>query len=163
MPNSFATKTYPSLTAVAHQAALRPPSQINARTIADLVGKPYQTLMSELSGQPGHKFGADLLLPIMDATDSDAPLHFLARERGGVFLRMPDPAMEGGELANTLATSAREYAEFMQETAVSISDGQIPREQLDRLLKEGQEAVEAILAMMKLARITHEAQFGGKK
>jgi hypothetical protein len=119
--------------------------------------------MAELSRQEGHKLGADLVLPLMRICDSDIPLHFLARQRGGVFLRTPEPAYGGGELARTLAASAKEYAEFMQETAYSIADGDIPADQLARITKEGQEAVEAILAMMKLARVTHEAQYGGGK
>ena len=153
----------PSLTAVLHRVVLSRPGGLDARSIADLVGKPYQTLMSELSRQEGHKLGADMVLPIMRVCDSDIPMTFLARERGGVFLRTPEPACGGSELARTLAASAKEYAEFMQETAASIADGQIPREQLDRISKEGMEAVEAIMAMMKLARVTHEAQYGGGK
>jgi hypothetical protein len=140
--------------------ALRAPSGLDARTIAELAGySSYQTMMSELSGQPGHKLGADKLLALMDVCGSDAPLEFLARERGGVFIRTPEAAEGGGELACALAASVREFGEFMQETSMSISDGQIPRDQLDRINKEGQEAIEAIFAMLKLARVTHEAQY----
>jgi hypothetical protein len=47
--------------------ALRAPSGLDARTIAELAGySSYQTMMSELSGQPGHKLGADKLLPLME-------------------------------------------------------------------------------------------------
>ncbi len=51
----------------------------------------------------------------------------------------------------------------MAETAASISDGEIPREQFDRISKEGMEAVESIMAMLRLARVTYEKQFGGGK
>ena len=82
---------FPSLTAVLHELVKHAPSELTARTIAELAGKDYNTLMSELSRQPGHKLGADLLLPLMELTGSDAPLNFLARERGGVFVPMrPD-------------------------------------------------------------------------
>ena len=83
---------YPSLTAVVHGMVKAAPSGLDARTVADLVGKPYATLMSELSQQPGHKLGAELLLPLMDVCESDLPLVFLARQRGGAFvpLRLPD-------------------------------------------------------------------------
>ena len=74
---------YPSLTAVVHGMVKAAPSGLDARTVADLVGKPYATLMSELSQQPGHKLGAELLLPLMDVCESDLPLVFLARQRGG--------------------------------------------------------------------------------
>lgn len=160
MSRNFLIREYPSLTAVCHQMTLRAPSGLPAHTIAELVGySHYNTMMSELSVQPGHKFGADKLLPLMDACGSDAPVEFLARERGGVFLKVERPAHEGGELAATLASSVREFGEFLQETAASISDGQIPRDQMDRIQKEGQEAVEAILTMTRLARVTHEAQY----
>jgi hypothetical protein len=162
MSGNFASKVYPSLTAVCHQMSLRAPSGLAAHTVAELAGYTnYNTFMSEISAQPGHKLGADKLLPLMDACGSDAPLEFLARERGGVFIRTPEAASGSGELAKTLADSVREFSEFMQETALSISDGQIPRDQFDRITKEGMEAVEAIMAMLKLARVTHEAQFGG--
>ena len=163
MSRNFAAKAYPSLTAVCHQMALRAPSGLDTATIADLSGYTnYNTMMSELSAQPGHKLGADKLLALMDACASDAPIEFLARERGGMFIHMPEAAAGGGELARTLADSVLEFSEFMSETATSISDGQIPRDQLDRMTKEGFEAVESIMAMLKLARVTHEAQFGGK-
>lgn len=67
---------YPSLTAVVHGMVKAAPSGLDARTVADLVGKPYATLMSELSQQPGHKLGAELLLPLMDVCESDLPLVF---------------------------------------------------------------------------------------
>lgn len=153
-------KSYPSLSAVCHAAVKSCP--VDARTVADLLGKPYATLMSELSGQPGHKFGADLLLPLMDVAGTDAPLHFLARQRGGVYLSITEPAAGGSELAASLAVTVREYSEFLNECAASIADGDIPSDQLTRMNKEGQEAIEAIMAMLKLARITHEAQYGRK-
>ncbi|MDR0882376.1 MAG: hypothetical protein LBP55_07520 [Candidatus Adiutrix sp.] len=48
----------PSLTRILHAVFLSPPSGLDSETMASLLGKPYATLMSELSGQPGHKLGA---------------------------------------------------------------------------------------------------------
>lgn len=161
MPTNFTAKTYPSLTAVLHQMVLRAPSGLDVRTIGELAGyKSYQTLMSELSRQPGHKLGADMLLALMDAARSDAPLVFLARERGGVFISLPDAASSGVDLVQALATSIREYGEFATEVARSISDGVITADELARIEREGDEAVEAIISMKKLARSTHETQYG---
>ncbi len=163
MTRNFSVKSFPSLVAVAHQMVLRAPSGLDTRTIAEVAGySNYNTMMSEISRQPGHKLGADMLLPLMDAADSNAPVEFLARERGGVFLALPEPAKGGGELVQSLARSIKEFGDFAAEAAESIADGDLPREQLDRITKEGQEAVEAIMAMMRLARVTHEAQYGGR-
>lgn len=159
MAQNFTVKPYPSAAAVAHQMVLRAPSGLNARTIAELAGYTnYNTMMSELERQQGHKLGADKLLPLMDAAGSNAIVEFLARERGGVFLEIPAPAHGGGELAASLAKSILEFGEFASEAAASITSGAISRDQMDRINKEGQEAVEAIMSMIKLARVTHEAQ-----
>lgn len=163
MSGNFSLKSFPSLTAVVHRTVLRAPSGLDARTIAEVAGYNYNTMMSEISRQPGHKLGVDMLLPLMDAAESSAPLEFLARERGGVFLNLPAPAEGSGDLVASLANSVKEFGEFAAETATSIADGDLPRDQLDRIQKEGHEAVEAIMAMMKLARVTHEAQYGGGK
>ena len=58
-----------------------------------------------------------------------------------------------------LAASVKEFGEFAAETAKDISDGDIPKDQLDRIIKEGHEALEAIMAMITLARKTHEEQY----
>lgn len=152
-------KNFPSLAAVCHQMVKSAPSGLDAATIADLSGKPYATLMSELSRQPGHKFAADLLLPLMELCDSDLPLTFLARQRGGVYLALPKAADGPAPLMQKLAESVKEFGEFAAETARDIADGDIPKDQLDRILKEGHEAVEAIMAMITLARKTHETQY----
>lgn len=163
MARNFAPRSYPSLVAVVHQTVLHAPNGLDAHSVAPLAGyDSYQTMMAELT-QDGRKCDMDRLLPLMDATGSDAPLEFLARHRGGVFLRTPEPAESGGELAAALGRSVKEFGEFMEQVALSISDGDIPADQLARMSKEGEEAVEAILAMLRLVRFTHEAQYGARR
>lgn len=157
---------FPSLTAVLHSAvkmAKKEGSGLDALTIADLVGKPYATLMSELSRQEGHKLGADLILPLIESTGMDMPIRFLARQLGGAFVKIPAPAICNAGLVQALAESVKEFGEFAAETAVDISDGDIPADQLARIQQEGNEAIEAIAAMIKLAEATHQKQYGQKR
>ncbi len=80
---------------------------------------------------------------------------------GGVFIRIPEPTCAEAEgLVESLALSIKEFGEFAAETAASIADGNIPKAQLVSIEKEGHEAIEQIMAMMKLARLTHEKQYG---
>lgn len=162
MARTFTPKQYPSLVALIHQCVLHAPNGLDAHEVLTLMGyDSYGTGMAELT-QEGRKFDADRVLPAMDATDSDAPMHFLARQRGGAFVKLPDPAMcRDAALLQTLAASVKEFGEFAAETAKNISDGDIPQDQLYRIDKEADEAIEAIMAMKKLARITHEKQYGG--
>lgn len=148
---------YPSLTAVLHELVKRAPSGLTARSVAELLGRDYNTLMSELSGQPGHKLGADLILPLMELTGSDAPLNFLARERGGVFVPVR-PNNSAADLASAILASVKEFGDYAAESAQDVADGKIPAEQLSRILKEGQEAATAIVAFMRLARMVHQRQ-----
>lgn len=152
---------YPSLIAVCQQVAKNAPSGLDLATIAELMGVPYSTLTSELGRHGAHKFSADRLLPLMQVCDSDLPLVFLARQRGGVYIKMPEGAGgEPGPLVQKLAASVKEFGEFAAEAAADVADGDIPHDQLARIQKEGHEAVEAIMALINLARQTNEAQYG---
>lgn len=152
---------YPSLTAVCQQVAKNAPSGVDMATIADLLGMPYSTFTSQLARHGAHKLSADKLLPLMDICESDLPIIFLARQRGGVYLRVPPgTGGEPGPLVQQLAASVKEFGEFAAEAAADVADGDIPADQLARIIKEGHEAVEAIMALISLARKTNEAQYG---
>lgn len=140
---------FPSLAAVLHQTVKRAPNGQRAETIADLVGKPYHTLMSELSGQPLHKLGADLVLPIMEATGSDAPMHFLAREMGGVFIRLPEVGSGSNPVQQQCLVAVKEFGELIGRTAEALADGRLSGEERRTITREGHEAVTAIMALLQ--------------
>jgi len=143
-------KSYPSISSVLHQLVLRPPSGIPAQTIADLLDWKYATMMSELSGQPGHKLGADRILPLMDVTGSDAPMHFLARERGGVFFKLPQAEGDMKPITRQVLVAVREFGELAGATAGAVEDGTITVEERAHILREGHETLTAIVALLKL-------------
>lgn len=162
MSKNYEQKSTP-ITPILHQMVLQAHKQgsgLNARTIADVVGKPYQTFMSELSGQEGHKLGAELILPLHHATGITWAVKTICSDAGGVFVPLKYPADSPECLVSELSKSIKEFGEFAAETAQNITDGDIPSNQLGRIVKEGEEAVEAILSMIRLARVTHEKQYG---
>lgn len=56
----------PNIAAICQRLAKRAPSKLSAEQIADRLGRPYNTLMSELSPvREGHKFDVNLLVPFM--------------------------------------------------------------------------------------------------
>ena len=107
--------------------------------------------MSELSGQPRHKMGADLLLPLMQPAESAAPMHYLARELSGVYVPLPPGAAGECEVTRALLGTVKEFGEFAVEVSESLMDGSITAEELTRINHEGQHALSAILAVMELA------------
>lgn len=144
-------KSYPFLSAVCHQLVVRAPSGLTAQTIADLIYKgKYATMMSELSGQPGHKLGADKLLPLMDVTGSDLPVTFLARERGGVFIKLPPCEGELAPIQQQCLVAVREFGDLISTTADSLLDNNLSRDDRSRILKEGHKAITAIMGLLKL-------------
>jgi hypothetical protein len=143
-----------------HAAFLNPPSGLDSQTMAGLVDKAYATLMSELSGQPGHKLGADLIIPLCLASGSREPVKFLCRQLGGSYVPLPAPEARNLGLLKGLAEAIREHGEFVGETAAGIADGDVPGELLARIEKEGYEAIEATLSLMSLARDSHERKYG---
>lgn len=61
-----------------------------SKRLASMVGKGWNLLLNELNpDNPRNKAGIELLQPVMTICDSDDRImHFLASERGGVFLRL---------------------------------------------------------------------------
>ncbi len=144
---------HPSIAAVCHELVKKPPNGLDAATVADLVGRPYATLMSELSCQPGHKLAADLILPICSATGSNLPVMAMCRALNAAFLPLKHPThtMLPVGFIQTLSITVREFGEFAAEVAEDISDGKIQRHELPRIKTQASEAIEAILLMVQLA------------
>ena len=141
---------YPDLSPILHHLVMRAPSGINAMSIADLLGWKYATMMSELSQQPGHKLGVDKLLPIMDVTGSDDPLHLLARERGGVFLKLPQADGTLAPVQQQCLVAVKEFGDLVGSTAQALMDDSITQEERTKILREGHEAVTSIMGLLKL-------------
>ena len=144
---------YPSIVAVCHEVVKKPPNSLDAATVADLVGRSYATLMSELSCQPGHKLAADLILPICFATGSNLPVKAMCRALNAAFIPLkhnPQDVFPAGFI-QTLSITVRDFGEFAAEAADDISDGKIQCAELPRIKQRASEAIEAILLMVRLA------------
>lgn len=141
---------YPPLSPILHHLVMRAPSGIGAQTIANMLGWKYATMMSELSGQPGHKLGVDKLLPLMDVTDSDAPLHFLASERGGVFVKLPSIQEGDDPIQQQCLVAVKEFGELIGACADALADNTIQPDERVEILKAGHEAVTAIMALLTM-------------
>lgn len=97
-----------------------------------------------------NKLGADAVYPIMRTCDDDSPLHFLAQLRGGVFIKLPTPNPDC-PVDQASIKAVKEFGELMAVYGSSLDDGDISRDDLRKILKEGYEAVESIMALLKQA------------
>ena len=133
------------------RAVKHAPNGLSAEAVAERVGMRYSTLLSQLSGHDAHKLGADLLVPLMLATGCRAPIRHMAAELGGVFVELPPVSALNDAVTQSLVGSVREFGEFAAQVAQAIDDGEIRREELDRILADGLDAVAAILQVMRRA------------
>lgn len=167
---------YPSLTTMVHKLVValgdrrqaepeldlhQAPPWLDAHSLAGLLDKNYQTLMSELSRQYGHKFGADLVLPICKYTGSVAPIRMLCREMNGEFVPLLEAADGAEELVRALAEALEAFGSFAAEAGRSIADGRITAGEFTSIERTGLNMVALALAFIKLVRVTCEIQ--GKK
>ncbi|MGE4539054.1 MAG: phage regulatory CII family protein [Desulfovibrio sp.] len=139
---------YPDISPILHALVKRAPSGLGAQTVANMLGWRYATMMSELSGQPGHKCDVNKLLPVMDITGSDEPMHFLAREMGGVFIRLPTIEEGDNPVQQQCLIAVKEFGELIAACAEALADNTIEPDERARILKEGHEAVTAIMALL---------------
>ncbi len=139
-----------SLTAILHELVKDAPSGLPAKFIAERIGRDYNTLMSELSRQPNHKLGADLVLPLMKLTGSIQPLDVMAAEMGVVCVALPS-AGEGGHLLvhRQCMVAVQEFGRLMGATADALEDGTITPAERDAIAAKGYEALAAIVALLK--------------
>ena len=96
------------------------PNGISAEAVADALGMRYATLMSQLSAQPGHKLGAEIVLPIMQLTGASAPMHHLARQMGGVYVELP-PVSPGSHEVTAWIVDSSSMATRMRVSGTASS------------------------------------------
>lgn len=140
-----------ALREVCREAVKHAPSGLSAEAVAERVGLRYSTLMSQLSGHDAHKLGADMLVPIMLATGSRAPIKLMAKALGGVFVELPPVSAQDDAVTRSLVASVREFGDFAAQVAQSLDDGSLSREEVDRIDADGLDAVSAILQVIRRA------------
>ncbi|MBN2140860.1 MAG: transcriptional regulator [Desulfovibrionaceae bacterium] len=140
-----------SLLNVLHDLAIRAPSGKPARDIAERLGLAYSTMMSQLNDAiETHKFAVENLLPFMEITGSDEPLHYLARVRGGVFIKLPRVSGEGLKSQERRAIRAvKEFGELMAEFEAALEDERITARERRRIVREGYDAIQAVMAFLE--------------
>jgi len=138
-----------NLVELLHHLAHKAPSGKSFTQISELMNKSYSGLSSELNtGLETHKFGAGDLLLLMELTDSDVPIHFLAARRNGVFIKLPSISAKG-PVDQASIKVIKEFGELMATYAEALEDGSIDKQDRRDILKEGYEAIESIMSLMK--------------
>jgi len=148
-----------SLLDILREDVKRAPSGRSAEQIAALLGKGYSTLLNELNGAiPGHKFGLMQLIPVMEATGSTRALDYLAGAMGAVVIRLPRPGQGHPTTERDAVAAVREFGELMAAVGAALDDGHISPDERRRITREGYDALQAIMTLLKRVEDTGNAQ-----
>lgn len=152
---------YPSVTGLVRQVVKEAHNGVPPKAVAHILGMEYGTFMAQLGRRSNHKLDADLLLPLMEITDSYAPLHLLAEAMGGFFVPMPDVMHPGHTVQRQCMASVKKFGDLMQRVAGALEDGTIDEDERREIVRCGYEAQTAILALLRV--VEDAAEQGAKK
>ena len=139
----------PNIGAVCQRLAKYAPSGLSAEQIAYRLGRPYNTLMSELSPlRDTHKFDVNLLIPLMRLAGSTEPLHEMARALGGVYVDFLPVSDAAHPVHGQCMASVKSFGDMMVGTAKALEDNIITSEERRELARLGYSAVGDILALL---------------
>lgn len=142
-------EAYPNIAAICQRLAKHAPSRLSAEQIADRLGRPYNTMMSELSPvRDGHKFDVNLLVPFMEAVGSTEPLHALARALGGVYVDFLPTSDAAHPVHTQCMASVKSFGDMMVGTAKALEDNIITSDERKTLALLGYRAVGDIVALL---------------
>ncbi|MFQ9866936.1 MAG: phage regulatory CII family protein [Bilophila wadsworthia] len=120
----------PNIGAVCQRLAKHAPSGLSAEQIAYRLGRPYNTLMSELSPlRDTHKFDVNLLIPLMRLAGSTEPLHEMARALGGVYVDFLPVSDAAHPVHGQCMASVKSFGDMMVGTAKALEDNIITSEE----------------------------------
>lgn len=109
---------------------------------------------------PGAHCSPEEALAIMQVTGDHGALHAQAMLLGYVLLPTPQAGDAHGETAMALASSVREFGEFVARAAGDMADGRCTANELADIQREGAEAQAAIQQLLGLAQQMHNAGQG---
>lgn len=139
----------PNIGAVCQRLVKHAPSGLSAEQIAYRLGRPYNTLMSELSPlRDTHKFDVNLLIPLMRLAGSTEPLHEMARALGGVYVDFLPVSDAAHPVHGQCMASVKSFGDMMVGTAKALEDNIITSEERRELARLGYRAVGDILALL---------------
>lgn len=114
-------------------------SKLSVSQIADGLRVPVSTLYQY--GEPDKmRFPADLIAPLTEATGDTLLIESLAIDCNGVFSLLPSCKKSSEQIGKSIA----EFGEFIQEFGTALADNTITEDELERIKREGNEAIREI-------------------
>ena len=134
-------------------------SDVDARTVAERIGKRYTYLVDAVNPDRGElQFQARLLVPLMLATGNAAPLEWLAREMGGTYVPLPQLTPADDEVRTAFMQAVRELGEDSSLIDRVLSDELVTPSEADAVDQEIDQTIRALLQTKAAIRAKVRAQ-----
>jgi len=131
---------------------------LGSEALAARLGMSVHTLNHKVSPTyEGAACSVEEAAEICEVTGDMGPLHAFAASLQHVALPSPEPAEGGDATALQLATTVREFSEFLGEVSGAIADHRITTNELGRIEREAVGAITAINKLVTLARRMHDS------
>jgi hypothetical protein len=135
---------YSNMTEACHDTAT---SAGATKRLAERLGKTPSTLCSQLNPNVDNSFfAADNVLPLMEVTNNDTPLHWLAEQRGYLCVSMI-PRGSDCALEFELMKSTKEFSDVVVTYNKMMEDGKVDQQEAIDFRRECQECAAQLLAM----------------
>ena len=127
------------------------------KAIAEEIGMAESYLTRSALPEPddsdtgtGCRFPLKKLIPLIHATGDFGVLDHIERSLGRVAIELPaTPSREIKDICRLTLRAVREFGELMSVIERSMADNLVTDSELDRVRKEGYEAVQAIMTLIK--------------
>ncbi len=97
----------------------------------------------------GCRFPLKKIIPLIRCTGDFSTLDFIEQSLGRVAFLLPAPSLNLPDVYRLTMISVREFGHLMAEVETAVSDGSISRQETDRIRKEGYEAIQAMVNLLK--------------
>lgn len=129
-----------------------------ATALALRIEKNHNTFLAELNQTGTAKLGLLTAVMASKAARDWRILNAFASELGAMVLPLPEVMLQDGDAAiQDLGRLAKEFADVVQETSQSLSDGNISANELESVERQWGELIVAGQQLMANLRARHEA------
>jgi hypothetical protein len=97
----------------------------------------------------GCRFPLKKMIPLIRATEDFSTLDFIEQSLGRVAILLPHPSRNLPDVYRLTMTIVKEFGHLISELEVAVSDGSISDSEKTRIYKEGNEAIQAIVNLLK--------------
>ena len=97
----------------------------------------------------GCRFPLKKLIPLIHSTDDYSVIDSIEHSLGRGATRLPKASNDPSDVCRLTMQSVKEFGQLMSEVEASMADGKISQKERSRIRKEGYEAVQAIVNLIK--------------